>query len=71
MSPRDRHERRENILLALGCTVVGAWIVLVLIQGVFPTHVVPTEVHGIAFVVASALFGGAAWQGRKGDRHEA
>lgn len=65
MTPREAGETRENILLALGCLVVGAWIVVVLIQAAFPSHVVPDAVHGIAFVVASALFGGAALAARK------
>lgn len=59
-------ERNETILLVLGCVVVGAWVIVVLIQAVFPTHIVPTEVHGIAFVVSSALFGSAFIVGRKG-----
>lgn len=64
MNRRDP-ARRETILLALGCVVVGTWVIAVLIQAAFPTHVVPTEVHGIAFVVATSLFGGAALQARK------
>lgn len=66
--PKDEGaSRSETVLLALGCVVVGAWVTVVLIQGLFPSHVVPTEVHGIAFVVASSLFGSAAWRSRKGN----
>lgn len=67
MSSRERHELREAILLGLGCVIVGVWVIGVLVQVAFPSHVLPTEVHGIAFVVASALFGGAALAARKGD----
>lgn len=66
MARSDRRELNETILLVLGCVVVGAWVIVVLVQSAFPTHVVPTEVHGIAFVVASALFGSAFVVGRKG-----
>ncbi len=65
MTRRDKNERRETVLLALGCFVVGAEVVGVLIQQAFPSHVVPTEFHAIALVVATALFGGAAWAARK------
>lgn len=68
MNQRDPHELRETVLLVLGCFVVGAWIVAVLIQAAYPTHVVPTEVHAIAFIVSSALFGGAAVAARRGEK---
>lgn len=64
MSGRDE-ERRETILLALGCVVVLAEVVMVAVQSAFPNHPVPTEFHAIALVVATALFGGAALSARK------
>ena len=65
MDKSERRERNETILLALGCVVVGAWVIVVLVQAAFPSHVVPTEVHGICFLVATALFGTAYKVGRK------
>lgn len=66
MTPYERgREIREYVLLGLGCLVVIAWIVVVLIHSVYPSHDIPTEVHGIAFIVASALFGTAWASGRK------
>jgi hypothetical protein len=55
----------ETVLLALGCVVVGAWVIAVLVEAAFPSHVVPPEVHGIVFVVATSLFGGAAYANKK------
>lgn len=66
MGKNEASERRETVLLVLGCVVVGAWIVVVLIQAAFPTHVVPREVHGIAFLVSSSLFGTAFVVNRRG-----
>lgn len=60
---------RETVLLAMGCVVVCAWVVVVLVQSAFPSHEVPREVHGIAFLAATSLFGGAArqaWKANKG-----
>ncbi len=34
-----------------------------------PSHVVPAEVHGIMFVIASSLFGSAALSARKSERN--
>lgn len=65
MTARDKNERRETVLLALGCFVVAAEVVGVLIQVAFPAHQVPTEFHAIAFMVGTALFGGAAVAARK------
>lgn len=59
MPKSEQAELRETVLLVLGCVVVAAWIVVVLIQAAYPSHVVPKEVHGIAFLVASSLFGTA------------
>ena len=67
VSPHERaREIRELVLLALGCLVVGTWLVVVLIHAVFPTHDIPAEVHGIVFLVAGALFGGAVVQNKRG-----
>lgn len=65
MTRRDKNERRETVLLALGCVVIGAEVLMVLVQSAFPTHPVPSEFHALAFLVATALFGSAAWQNRK------
>ena len=72
MAAREsQHERRETILLVLGCFVVVAEVVGVLIQQAFPGHPVPTEFHAIAFLVATALFGGAAYNAKKQERNGA
>ncbi len=65
MASGDKGSTREKVLLALGCVVVGAEVIMVLVQSAFPTHVVPAEFHAIAFVVATSLFGGAAIASRK------
>lgn len=65
MSDRERSERRETILLVLGCIVVLAEVVMVGVQSAFPSHPVPTEFHAVVLVVATALFGGAALTARK------
>lgn len=56
----------EAVLLTLGCVVMGTWVALVLIQGIFPSHEVPAGVHGICGIVATSLFGGAWFKARKG-----
>ncbi len=68
MSGRDPREVRENVLLGLGCAVIGAWVVGFLVQIAFPSHPVPTEVHGIVAIIAPILFGSAAYQARKQDK---
>lgn len=67
MTRRDKNERRETVLLGLGCFVVAAEVIGVMIQQAFPSHPLPTEFHALALVVATALFGGAAWAARKQD----
>lgn len=69
MAANDQHERRETVLLVLGCFVVVAEVVGVLVQQAFPGHPVPTEFHAIAFAVATALFGGAAYNARKQEKN--
>ncbi len=53
------HERRENVLLVLGCCIIGVWIVGVLVGLIWPTHTLPPAVHGIVGVLVPILFGGA------------
>ena len=65
MGEGERLAIRERVLLTIGCVVTGVWVVAVLVQVAFPDRVVPTEVHGIMFVIASSLFGSAAWAARK------
>ncbi len=69
MPEREPHERRETALLVLGCIVVVTEVVGVLIQQAFPSHPVPTEFHAIAFLVATALFGGAAYAAKKQEKN--
>lgn len=69
MPQRDSPERRETVLLVLGCFVVVAEVIGVLIQQAFPSHPVPTEFHALAFLVATALFGGAAYSARKQEKN--
>lgn len=57
-------DRRENILLVIACSIVAIWIIGVAVQVIFPSHIVPPEVHGIVFVVVSGLFGSAALSAR-------
>lgn len=64
MTPDPRRERLETVLLVVGVVIVAAWLFGVMVQTIFPTHVVPPEVHGVTFVVVSGLFGGAALTGR-------
>lgn len=68
-SDRPRGSARERILLAIGCVVTLVWVVAVLVQVVLPSHVVPAEVHGIMFIIASSLFGSAAWAARKSEKN--
>jgi hypothetical protein len=56
---------REKVLLGIGCAVTAVWAVAVLVQVIFPSHVVPYEVHGIMLVIASGFFGSAAVAGRR------
>lgn len=65
MTRRDKNERRETVLLALGCVVVLTEVIGVLIQQAFPTHPLPTEFHILALTVATTLFGGAALASKK------
>ena len=58
-------ELRETVLLIIGCAVTFAWVVAVIVEVIFPTHAVPAEVHGIMALLIPALFGSAAYQGRK------
>lgn len=60
---------RERVLLGIGCVVTAVWVVAVLVQVAIPSHVVPTEVHGIMFVIASSLFGSAALSARKHEKN--
>lgn len=65
MLGRDPNELREVVLLALGCVITAVWVLGVVVQVIFPTHVLPTEVHGVMLVLVPILFGGAAWTARK------
>lgn len=65
VAPRDPRETREIVLLVLGCVITAVWVVSVLVQIVFPSRVVPQEVHAIMLILVPILFGGAAWQARK------
>ncbi len=65
MAERDSRERRENVLLGAGCAIIGVWILAVIVQVMFPEHVVPPAVHGIVALLVPIMFGGAAWQSRK------
>ncbi len=69
MAGGDNANRREAVLLALGCVVVIAEVVLVFIQSLLPNHPVPTEFHAFAFVVATSLFGSAALSARKSEKN--
>ena len=69
MVKRERGGLAERVLLAIGCAVTAVWVIAVLVQVVLPSHVVPQEVHGIMFVIASSLFGSAAWASRKSGRN--
>lgn len=62
MNPRDR---REIVLLGLGCVICGVWVIAVLVQVVFPQHVVPQEVHAVMLILIPLLFGSAALSSRK------
>lgn len=64
-----RQGLRERVLLTIGCVVTAVWVIAVLVQVAFPTHVVPQEVHGIMFVIASSLFGSAAIAARKSEKN--
>lgn len=69
MAAGEKGSRREAVLLALGCFVVMAEVVLVFVQSLFPNHPVPTEFHAIAFLVATSLFGTAALAARKTEKN--
>ncbi len=69
MAAGDNSNSREAVLLALGCLVVIAEVVLVFIQSLLPNHPVPTEFHAIAFVAATSLFGSAALSARKAEKN--
>lgn len=69
MAGGDGANRREAVLLALGCVVVLAEVALVFVQSLFPNHPVPTEFHAIAFVAATSLFGSAALAARKAEKN--
>jgi hypothetical protein len=65
VSGHETREAREKILLVLGCAITSVWVFAVTVQVIFPTHVVPTEVHGVMLVLTPILFGSAAWQSHK------
>lgn len=69
MASGERSGTRERVLLGIGCVVTAVWVIAVLVQVAIPSHVVPTEVHGIMFVIASSLFGSAAWAARKSEKN--
>ena len=46
-----------------------AEVIGVLVQQAFPGHPVPTEFHAIAFLVATALFGGAAYAAKRQEKN--
>lgn len=62
---RGPSDLREGVLLALGCFITVVWATATLVQVVFPTHLVPTEVHLVMLTVAGSFFGGAALESRK------
>ncbi len=65
---RDRHEFRENVLLALGCFVLLVWAVAILVPLAFPSREkVDGQVHVIALVVAVGLFGAAGLSGLRSN----
>lgn len=65
MPGSDPNERRETVLLALGCSIVAVWILLLLVQTVFPSRQVPTEVHAVILILIPLLFGSAWLTARK------
>lgn len=69
MANSERGSVRERVLLGIGCTVTAVWVIAVLVQVIFPTHVVPQAVHGIMFVIASSFFGSAAWAARRNEKN--
>ena len=68
MAAGEKSAAWERVLLGIGCAVTVVWVFAVIVQVIFPSHVVPTEVHGIMFVIASGFFGSAAWQARKAEK---
>lgn len=63
----QQHAVRADSLIFIAAWVLAIWGVAVLVQVIFPAHVVPTEVHGIVFVVVTGLFGSAAWSAKKSN----
>jgi hypothetical protein len=65
-----RHEqldRRERILLAIGCGVMLVWGIAVLVQVAAPSHPVPDSVSIVTPIVATGLFG-SAWLTNRTNR---
>lgn len=61
---------RELVLLGIGVFIVLIWGIAVMVQVISPSHVVPTEVHGVALVVATGFFSAGAIAGwRKGQNN--
>lgn len=57
---RRRAERREDVLLTLGCTMCAVWLAGVIVGLVLPEHQLPPAVHGVILALVPLLFGGAA-----------
>lgn len=76
MAPKTPGREHELVLLGLAVLIALVWAIATMVQVIFPSHAVPTEVHFVMMSVAAFFFGGSvfsAWKkngksnGRNGD----
>lgn len=47
----------ERLRLAIGWTVLAAWVFSMILDAVVPEYAVPATVHGLMLLVVGAFFG--------------
>lgn len=72
MGGREQGRDHELVLLGLAVLIAVVWATATLVQVIWPSHAVPTEVHFVMMSVAAFFFGGSvftAWRtnGKKGN----
>ncbi|HSE43747.1 MAG TPA: hypothetical protein VLA89_00305 [Gemmatimonadales bacterium] len=61
MAQRPPGREHELVLLGLAVLIALVWATATLVQVVFPSHAVPTEVHFVMMSVAAFFFGGSVF----------
>jgi hypothetical protein len=65
--PPPEGRGHELVLLGMAVLIAIVWAVATLVQVIFPSHQVPTEVHFVMMSVAAFFFGGSVFSAWKSN----